>query len=177
VETMSAPDRVLDPPIGWAEAWDALQRGLVDDGWPIGASVVRPSDGVVLASGHNRHRHDDDHTAHAEMVALRQLRGITLEGFRDTYVVTTLMPCWMCTGAIIHLGIPKVFVGLATLPGAGKLASHRLLEAVGVQVIDLGRAEAMEVMQDYISTHADWAEDMGTMTQPFDLSRIALADP
>ena len=161
---------------GWDEAWAAAMQGQESGGLPIGAAVVRTADHEVLAAGHNRHVQDNDHTAHAEIVTLRQLGDLTLADFRETFLVSTAIPCWMCSGAIIHLGIPRVVAGLATAEGVPKMASHRLLESVGIEVVDLGRTEVMETMLAYMATHDDWAEDMGTVIQDVDLSAVLTKD-
>lgn len=68
----------------------------------------------------------------------------------------------MCAGAVLLHGIPRVVVGLASADGT-RLPSHDLLEANGVEVVDLDRNEAIELMAKYVDAHPDdWFEDFGT---------------
>ena len=100
-----------------AEALQAQQIGEV----PVGAVLVR--DGVLLARGHNRVITDSDPTAHAEIVTLRAA-GLALHNYRleqcDLY--TTLEPCAMCAGAILHARIRRL-VYAAPDPKAGACGS------------------------------------------------------
>jgi tRNA(adenine34) deaminase len=88
---------------------------------PVGAVIVRKD--VIMARGRNRVITDSDPTAHAEMVALREagraLGNYRLEGC-DLY--TTLEPCSMCAGAILHARIRRL-VYAADDPKAGACGS------------------------------------------------------
>jgi tRNA(adenine34) deaminase len=88
---------------------------------PVGSIVIR--DGIIIARGHNRVITDSDPTAHAEIVALRAaghaLNNYRLEGC-DLY--TTLEPCAMCAGAILHARIRRLIYA-APDPKAGACGS------------------------------------------------------
>ena len=100
-----------------AEAMLAEQSGEV----PVGAVIVR--EGEILARGRNRVITTSDPTAHAEMVALREagrvLGNYRLEGC-DLY--TTLEPCAMCAGAILHARLRRLIYA-APDPKAGACGS------------------------------------------------------
>ena len=88
---------------------------------PVGALVIK--DGKVLGRGHNRNLLDDDPTAHAEIVALRQAAA-RLGNHRLTgcTMVATIEPCAMCAGALIHARIARLVYG-ASDPKAGAAGS------------------------------------------------------
>ncbi len=100
-----------------SEAHHAQLSGEV----PVGAVIVR--DGVVLARGRNRVIADCDPTAHAEIVAIREA-GRLIGNYRlencDLY--STLEPCAMCAGAILHARIRRL-VYAASDPKAGACGS------------------------------------------------------
>ena len=147
---------------GWAEAWAEATAGFAEGGVPIGAALVRDADGVVLARGRNRRFQTGGLAYHAEIVCLHEAGLIPLAELRATTLVTTVVPCWMCAGAVLLHGIPRVVVGLASADGT-RIPSHDLLEANGVEVVDLGRFESLELMARYVEAHPDdWAEDFGT---------------
>ena len=99
------------------EARLALEHGDV----PIGAVVVR--DGEIIAAAHNRREVDQDPTAHAEMLAIRDAAEVVgswrLEGC-TLYV--TLEPCTMCAGALVLARVPELVFG-ADDPKAGAVGS------------------------------------------------------
>jgi tRNA(adenine34) deaminase len=88
---------------------------------PVGALVIK--DGEVLGRGHNRNLLDDDPTAHAEIVAMRQAAA-RLGNHRLTgcTMVATIEPCAMCAGALIHARIARLVYG-ASDPKAGAAGS------------------------------------------------------
>ena len=146
---------------GWVEALDEATAGLAEGGVPIGAALLDAS-GKVISSGHNLRYQLGDVTAHAEMVTLRRAGLLTLADLATTTMVTTSIPCQMCAGTIVHLGIPRVVAGLARV-GDMTLPSHRFLLERGVDVVDLGRTEPMELMLQFAQAHPDdWTEDLGT---------------
>ncbi len=154
--------RAMSEVPGWAEAWAEATAGFAEGGVPIGAALVRDADGVVLARGRNRRFQTGGLAYHAEIVCLHEAGLIPLAELRVTMLVTTVVPCWMCVGAVLLHGIPRVVVGLASADGT-RIPSHDLLEANGVEVVDLGRFESLELMARYVEAHPDdWAEDFGT---------------
>lgn len=125
-----------------------------EGGIPIGSVLIREN--KIVAAGHNRRVQDNDPVAHAEIDCLR--RAGRLGNFRDTTLYSTLMPCYLCAGAVVQFGIPKVIVGESrTFAGAPEfMRSH------GVEVIDLDLPECVEMMRAFISAHPQlWNEDIG----------------
>jgi creatinine deaminase len=136
------------------EALREAERGGAEGGIPIGAVLVRG--GAIIARGHNRRVQDGDHTAHAEIDCLRRAgRQRTL---RDTVLYSTLMPCYLCAGAVVQFRIPRVVVGESrTFAGA-----RAFLEAHGVAVVDRDDPRCVALMQAFIAANPElWAEDIG----------------
>ncbi|MBI2762111.1 MAG: nucleoside deaminase [Chloroflexi bacterium] len=137
-----------------AEAIAEAELGLSEGGIPIGSVLVRG--GAVVGRGHNRRVQEGDQTAHAEIDCLRTAgRQRTM---RDTVLYSTLMPCYLCAGAIVQFGIPRVVAGESrTFVGA-----KDFLESHGVEVVDLDDPRCVRMMQDFIAARpALWNEDIG----------------
>src|SRR5687767_11388241 len=135
-------------------AIDEAKKGLSEGGLPIGSVLVR--DGRIVARGHNRRVQKGDPMAHAEIdcltVAGRQ------KTYRDTVLYSTLMPCFLCSGAIVQFGIPKVVAGESVNFGGGA----DFLRHQGVEVIDLHDPQCVEMMSRFIREHPElWNEDIG----------------
>lgn len=125
-----------------------------EGGIPIGSALVR--DGRVLAAGHNKRVQDNDPVTHAEIDCLRQAGRIG--SFKNTVLYSTLMPCYLCAGAVVQFGIPKVVVGEnRTFAGAAEF-----MQSHGVEVINLDLPECVEMMTLFIARHPElWDEDIG----------------
>src|SRR3954453_2519534 len=135
-------------------AIDAARKSRDEGGMPIGPALVR--DGTLIAVGHNKRVQENDPMTHAEIDCLRNAG--RLGSFRDTVLYSTLMPCYLCSGAVVQFGIKKVIVGESrTFPGGPEfMRSH------GVEVIDLDLPECVEMMQKFIAENPDlWNEDIG----------------
>jgi cytosine deaminase len=135
-------------------AIEEARQGLAEGGLPIGSVLVR--DGQIIGRGHNRRVQKNDPMAHAEIDALSNAG--RQKTYKDTVLYSTLMPCHLCSGAIVQFGIPKVVVGeSANFAGApDQLRTHR------VQMIDLHDPECVQMMADFIRKHPDlWNEDIG----------------
>ena len=135
-------------------AIDAARKSRDEGGIPIGSSLVR--DGQLIAVGHNKRVQDSDPVTHAEIDCLRNAGRIG--SFHDTILYSTLMPCYLCSGAAVQFGIKKVIVGESrTFPGAPEfMRSH------GVEVIDLDLPECVQMMEEFIAKHPElWNEDIG----------------
>lgn len=132
------------------------RTGLTEGGIPIGSVLVR--DGQIIGRGHNRRVQQGDPIAHAEIDCLRNA-GRT-GSYRNTVLYSTLMPCYLCAGAIVQFGIPKVVAGESrTFQGAKVF----LIEQ-GVEVIDLDSEECYRMMQDFIEKNPElWNEDIGQL--------------
>ena len=133
------------------EARSSLQQG----GIPIGAALV-DGEGNVLGSGHNRRVQLESPILHAEIDCLANVGRFSDYG--ETTLYSTLMPCYMCAGAAIQFGIPKVVVGEArNFAGAADL-----LREHGIEVIDLDLPECVRLLGDFIAAKPQlWSEDIG----------------
>lgn len=100
------------------EAKKALKKGEV----PVGAVVVLEED--IIGRGYNQPITKNDPTAHAEIMALRDA-AMNLKNYRlkDTLVYTTLEPCLMCAGALVHARIKKLIYS-ASDPKSGVIESN-----------------------------------------------------
>jgi cytosine/creatinine deaminase len=131
------------------------RRGLAEGGIPIGAALC-DAQGRVLGRGHNRRVQEGDPSAHAETDAFR--RAGRLRSYRDTIMVTTLAPCWYCSGLVRQFGIGTVVVGESVNFRGG----IDWLREVGVQVVDLHSEECTRMLAEYVARNPDvWAEDIG----------------
>ncbi|OKH80712.1 cytosine deaminase [Mycobacterium sp. ST-F2] len=143
------PEQMLD--VAVAEA----RKGLAEGGIPIGAALFR-ADGELLGAGHNRRVQNDDPSVHAETDAFRAAG--RQRGYGSTVMVTTLSPCWYCSGLVRQFGIGAVVIGEARTFHGGHdwLAEH----GVAVTVLDDERCVAM--MAEFIAASPElWAEDIG----------------
>src|SRR4029077_16440672 len=142
-------------------AIDEAKLGLSEGGLPIGSVLVR--DGQIIARGHNRRVQNGDSMAHAEIDCLTKAG--RQKTYADTVLYSTLMPCYLCTGAVLQFGVPKVIVGESVnFPGGeGKWGKSRdFLRANGVEVTDLHDAECIEMMSKFIRENSKlWNEDIG----------------
>ncbi len=138
-----------------ATAVAEARLGLAEGGIPIGGALLGP-DGTVLGRGHNRRVQDDDPSMHGETSAFRNAgRQRTYAG---TTMVTTLSPCWYCSGLVRQFGISRVVVGEATTFFGG----HEWLAENGVEVVVLEDAECIGLMEAFIADRPDlWFEDIG----------------
>ena len=135
-------------------AIDAARKSRDEGGIPIGSALVRGN--KLIAVGHNKRVQNNDPVTHAEIDCLRNAG--RLGSFRDTILYSTLMPCYLCAGAVVQFGIKKVIVGESrTFAGAVDLMrQHR------VDVVDLDLPECVEMMKAFIAKHpALWNEDIG----------------
>jgi cytosine deaminase len=130
------------------------RQGLREGGIPIGSVLVR--DGQILGQGYNKRVQEADPVTHAEIDCLRNAGRIG--SYRDTVLYSTLMPCYLCAGAVVQFGIKKVIVGESrTFAGA-----REFMESHGVEVIDLELEDCVQLMQDFIEKNsALWYEDIG----------------
>ncbi|MBT2506486.1 nucleoside deaminase [Streptomyces sp. ISL-98] len=140
----------------WLETAVAEARaGLAEGGIPIGAALYG-ADGALLGRGHNRRVQDGDPSMHAETAAFRDAG--RQRSYRGTTMVTTLSPCWYCSGLVRQFGISRVVIGEATTFRGGQdwLAEH------GVEVVVLDDPECTGLMRDFIAERPDlWSEDIG----------------
>lgn len=143
------PEQMLD--VAVAEA----RTGLAEGGIPIGAALFR-ADGELLGAGHNRRVQNDDPSMHAETDAFRAAG--RQRGYRSTIMVTTLSPCWYCSGLVRQFGIGAVVIGEARTFHGG----HDWLAEHGVTVTVLDDERCVAMMAEFISASPElWAEDIG----------------
>jgi len=136
-------------------ALEEARAGLAEGGIPIGAALF-DSQGNLLGRGHNRRVQDGDPSAHGETDAFRKAG--RQKTYRDKIMVTTLAPCWYCSGLIRQFGIPTVVVGESKNFRGG----IDWLRESGVTVVDLASPECGQLLGGYIAGNAAvWREDIG----------------
>lgn len=136
-------------------AIDEARRGLAEGGIPIGAALFDGA-GKLLGRGRNRRVQDGDPSVHGETDAFRKAG--RHKSYRDKIMVTTLAPCWYCSGLIRQFGIGTVVVGESVNFRGG---IDWLLEN-GIKVIDLASNECVQVLGKFIAENpALWHEDIG----------------
>ena len=131
------------------------RHGLDEGGIPIGAALFN-GDGKLLGRGHNRRVQESDPSIHGETDAFRKAG--RQRSYRDTIMVTTLAPCWYCSGLVRQFEIGTVIVGESRTfqCGIDWLRENR------VEVIDLDSDECFELLNGFISSHPEvWNEDIG----------------
>jgi cytosine deaminase len=137
-------------------AIDEAKFGKNEGGIPIGSVLIK--DGKIIGRGHNKRVQENDPIIHAEIDCLRNAGRIG--SYKGTTLYSTLMPCYLCGGAIVQFGIKKVIAGESkTFPG-----SKEFLESHGVEVIDLDLEECKKLMNDFIEENPVlWNEDIGEL--------------
>ena len=148
MQTSGTTDKFMEAAIAQA------RKSRAEGGIPIGSALVRADE--LIAVGHNKRVQENDPVTHAEIDCLRNAG--RLGTFRDTVLYSTLMPCYLCAGAVVQFGITKVIVGESrTFAGAADL-----MRSHGVEVIDLDLPECIEMMRTFIRENpALWNEDIG----------------
>src|SRR6201999_1979484 len=131
------------------------RQGLAEGGIPIGAALFRNT-GQLLGRGHNRRVQENDPSVHGETDAFRKAG--RQRRYQDTVMVTTLAPCWYCSGLIVQFRIGTVVIGESrTFQGGVAWLRER-----GVGVVDLDSSECADLLTTFISKHPDvWNEDIG----------------
>ncbi len=138
-----------------AVAFEEARHGMIEGGIPIGAAMFRPS-GELLSRGHNRRIQQGDPSIHGETDAFR--RAGRQRSYRDVIMVTTLAPCWYCSGLIRQFRIGTVVVGESRTFSGG----IDWLRENGVNVIDLDNQGCHDLLASYIAKHPEiWNEDIG----------------
>jgi cytosine deaminase len=137
-------------------AIEEAKKGLSEGGIPIGSVLIK--DGKIIGRGHNKRVQELNPILHAEIDCLQNAGRIGT--YRDTILYSTLMPCYLCSGAIVQFGIKKVYAGESeTFPGA-----KEFMESHGVEVTDLNIEECKELMRNFIQDNPKlWNEDIGEL--------------
>jgi cytosine/creatinine deaminase len=136
------------------EAIAEAELGLSEGGIPIGSVLVKND--KILGRGHNKRVQDNDPVTHAEIDCLRNAGRIG--NYQGATLYSTLMPCYLCAGAVVQFGIKKVVAGESvTFSGA-----REFMESHGVEVIDLNLDECKQLMREFILEKQQlWYEDIG----------------
>jgi cytosine deaminase len=136
-------------------AVEEAERGQAEGGIPIGAALFH-RDGTLLGRGHNRRVQDDDASTHAETAAFRAAG--RRRHYDECVMVTTLSPCWYCSGLIRQFRIGAVVVG----ESENFIGGHDWVARHGAEVIVLNDAECIELLGTFIAEHPElWHEDIG----------------
>jgi cytosine deaminase len=138
-----------------AIAIEEAQTGLAEGGIPIGAALF-DGKGNLLGRGHNRRVQENDPSIHGETDAFRKAG--RQRNYKDTAMVTTLAPCWYCSGLVRQFGIGTVIVGESVNFKGG----IDWLKENGVNVIDLNSQDCVEMLAEFIAANPEvWNEDIG----------------
>jgi len=138
-----------------AVAIGEARAGLAEGGIPIGAAIFR-ADGTLVSSGHNRRVQQDDPSIHGETDAFRRAGRQT--SYKDLIMVTTLAPCFYCSGLVRQFGFRKVIVGESKTFAGG----CEELRGLGIEVVDMDSAECKAMIDAFIAAKpALWNEDIG----------------
>lgn len=145
----------LDNEAMLAIAIEEARAGLEEGGIPIGAALF-DSHGHLLGRGRNRRVQEDDPSVHGETDAFRKAG--RQRSYRNTVMVTTLAPCWYCSGLVRQFNIGRVVVGESQTFRGG----IDWLRENGIEVLDLDNAECKELLGRFIAMHPEvWNEDIG----------------
>lgn len=136
-------------------ALSEAREGLAEGGIPIGAAIFDRS-GCVIGKGHNRRVQNGDPSMHGETDAFRNAG--RQRSYRELIMVTTLAPCWYCTGLVRQFGFGTLVVGESRNFRGGV----DWLRSLGIQVVDLDSLECVTLLGDYIRANPEvWNEDIG----------------
>lgn len=136
-------------------AYDEAEEGLGEGGIPIGAALYL-RDGTLVSSGHNQRVQEDDASIHAETDAFRKAG--RRRDYPECVMVTTLSPCWYCSGLVRQFNIGAVVIGET----ANFHGGHDWLRELGVEIIVLDDLRCTELLSAFIDHHPElWNEDIG----------------
>jgi cytosine/creatinine deaminase len=136
-------------------AIEEARLGLDEGGIPIGAALFDRS-GTLLGRGHNRRVQDGDPSTHAETSAFRNAG--RRRNYGETVMVTTLSPCWYCSGLVRQFGIGALVIGESTNFTGG----HEWLVGLGVEIVLVDDPVCVDLLGTFIADHPDvWDEDIG----------------
>ena len=131
------------------------RKGLAEGGIPIGAAIFDES-GKLVGAGHNRRVQNGDPSLHGETDAFRNAG--RQRSYRELIMVTTLAPCWYCSGLVRQFGFSTLVVGESRNFQGGV----EWLRSLGVKVIDLDSEECASMLGEYIRLNPEtWNEDIG----------------
>lgn len=137
-------------------AIDEAKIGQSENGIPIGSVLVK--EGKIVGRGHNKRVQNNDPVTHAEIDCLRNAGRVG--SYKDTILYSTLMPCYLCAGAVVQFGIKKVYAGESTTFSGAR----EFMQTHGVEVIDLNLEECKNMMNQFIENNSTlWNEDIGEL--------------
>lgn len=140
----------------FSEALKEAEIGIAEGGIPVGAVLVY--NGEIIGRGHNKRVQKDSPIIHAEMDAIENAGRQSVSIYKESVLYTTLSPCPMCAGAILHYGIPKVVIGENT----NYLGAEDMLIENGISVIVLNDRRCKQLVDYFISENPElWNEDVG----------------
>jgi cytosine/creatinine deaminase len=147
-----------------ARAFELALKGYTEGGCPVGGVLVDNDTGRVLGEGHNAMVQEGNPIVHGEMAALRAAGRLTDR--HNTTMYTTLQPCFMCTGAIVQFGIPRVVVGDATNASSAETIEFMRGRGIEVLVLDPAISQAARDCIDLAARFRKekpelWMEDWG----------------
>lgn len=136
-------------------ALEQAEQGFIEGGVPVGAAMF-DSKGNLISSGRNRRVQDNDPSIHGETDAFRKAG--RQKSYQDKILVTTLAPCWYCSGLIRQFNIGTVVVG-----ESHNFSGHlEWLREAGVKVVELNNQTCIDLMKQFIKTNPEiWNEDIG----------------
>lgn len=137
-------------------AIEEAKKGLAEGGIPIGSVLVKKGD--IIGRGYNKRVQLNNPMLHAEIDCI--INAGRIGTYSDTILYSTLMPCYLCAGAVVQFGIKKVITGESvTFPGA-----YDFMKSHGVEIIDLKDVQCINMMREFISNNPDlWNEDIGKL--------------
>jgi cytosine/creatinine deaminase len=140
----------------FTDAIAEAKKGLLEGGIPIGSVLVK--DNKIIGRGHNKRVQENNPMIHAEIDCL--INAGRVGSYSGTTLYSTLMPCYLCAGAVVQFGIKKVIAGESkTFPGA-----VNFMKSHGVEVVDLNNMECIKMMSEFIAANPKlWNEDIGTL--------------
>jgi len=148
-------ENALDHSAMLAVALAEARKGLAEGGIPIGAAIF-DEHGALLGSGHNRRLQLGDPSLHGETDAFRSAG--RQRSYRKLTMVTTLAPCWYCSGLIRQFGFARVIIGESRTFQGGV----DWLRTLNIEVIDLDSQDCVSLLSAYIEKNpAIWHEDIG----------------
>jgi cytosine/creatinine deaminase len=136
-------------------AIEGARKGLAEGGIPIGAAIFDEA-GRLIGAGHNRRVQNGDPSLHGETDAFRNAG--RQRSYRKLIMVSTLAPCWYCSGLVRQFGFGTVVIGESRTFQGGV----EWLRSLGITVIDMDSGECANLLSEYIQQNpAIWNEDIG----------------
>src|ERR1700733_7854945 len=136
-------------------ALEEARKGLAEGAIPIGAAIF-DAQGQLVGAGHNRRVQNGDPSMHGETDAFRNAG--RQRSYRNLIMVTTLAPCWYCSGLVRQFG----FGTLVVAESRNFQGGMEWLRSLGVKIVDLNSEECVSLLGMYIRANPEvWNEDIG----------------